>query len=265
MAPEPSLTVDFGKAAGDYALHRQGFPPELFRRLEAMGVEFHGRRALDLGTGTGLFARDMAQRGALVTGLDPSQELLSEALSANGGEANPVEYIHGFAEKTGLPSGSFDIVAAATCWHWFDREKVADEARRLLKPGGQLLICHLDWWKGTSGIVTMTGDLINRFNTKPANVTTANTFQYPMCLADLRRADFHHVEVHGFTTSLRYSHAGWIGRVLASANVGPAMSRTTLDAFEQALAETLQAAYPMSMLEVEHLIFALVARQGAGR
>ncbi|MGL4975839.1 MAG: class I SAM-dependent methyltransferase, partial [Bosea sp. (in: a-proteobacteria)] len=97
-----------------------------------------------LGTGTGLFAREMARRGATGTGHDPSPDLLAQAEAANTDEPRPITYLRATAEETGLLSSSFDIITAATCWHWFDRPKAAAEAARLLAPVGTLVICHLD-------------------------------------------------------------------------------------------------------------------------
>src|SRR4029078_8018102 len=84
------LTADFGKAAVDYSKHRAGFPAELFDRLAAMGIVQPGRRAVDLGTGTGTIARSLAQRGCESIGLDRSAPLMEEARRmerAGGGKA----------------------------------------------------------------------------------------------------------------------------------------------------------------------------------
>src|SRR5215470_3815897 len=89
------LKIDFGKAASDYAVHRQGFPPLLFDRLATLGVGLPGQSVLDLGTGTGLLARDFARRGCRVTGLDPSQALLAQARLADQAAAVSVDYVVG--------------------------------------------------------------------------------------------------------------------------------------------------------------------------
>jgi SAM-dependent methyltransferase len=44
-----------------------------------------------------------------------------------------------------VEAASWDVVAAGQCRHWFDRPRVAAEARRLLVPGGALFLCHLNY------------------------------------------------------------------------------------------------------------------------
>jgi hypothetical protein len=132
----------------------------------------------------------------------------------------------------------------------------------LLKPEGRLLICHLDWWRGSSGIVPLTSDLTRRFNPDTAKKTRPHTFRYPDWLSDLRRARFEQFETFGYPTHLPCSHAGWVGRVQASANVGAVMSADTLAKFEHSLLGDLKRLHPGDILGVEHIIFALIAKAG---
>ena len=48
--------------------------------------------------------------------------------------ALPAPIWPGSANRVGLASEAFDIVAAGQCWHWFDRAAAAREALRLLNP-----------------------------------------------------------------------------------------------------------------------------------
>ena len=63
---------DFGRAAGDYAAFRQGFPESLFKRLAEAGIGRPGQSVLYLGTGVGFLSRGLARRGARLAALDLS-------------------------------------------------------------------------------------------------------------------------------------------------------------------------------------------------
>jgi 2-polyprenyl-3-methyl-5-hydroxy-6-metoxy-1,4-benzoquinol methylase len=68
-----------------------------------------GLSALDVGTGTGRGALALARRGARVTGIDASVEMLKVA-EARAREAGvPVTFEHGDAHAIGYPDRSFDV------------------------------------------------------------------------------------------------------------------------------------------------------------
>jgi hypothetical protein len=52
--------VDWGKTSNDYILYRPGYPDSFYDKLAALGVGLKGQRILDLGTGTGVLARNFA-------------------------------------------------------------------------------------------------------------------------------------------------------------------------------------------------------------
>lgn len=256
------LEIDFGKAADDYAAHRQGFPADFMARLADYGIGGPHQRALDVGTGTGLMARALAKAGCIVTGLDPSPELLGKAREASFAEGQSIEYVEGVAEELPFEDGSFDLVTAATCWHWFDPTSAAQEAARVLTPDGKLVIAVMDWHSPPNSVISRTLALIHGFSAGiPAGRTT--TFQYPKATGDLLAAGFRSWELFGYTTQLKYSHEGWRGRVRASQGVGPSMEPDHLAKFDAALATMLAREFPQEPLAVDHRLFALIARKTA--
>ena len=156
--------VDFGHTASDYATHRAGFPEALYLRLANFGIGEAGQRLLDVGTGSGALARGFARAGCRVTGLDPSAALTIEARRLDDEAGVAIDYVTADAERTGLADAAFDVVTAGQCWHWFDRPRAAAEIRRLLVPGGALVIAHFDWIPLPGNVAEATERLIETHN-----------------------------------------------------------------------------------------------------
>src|SRR5262245_36565855 len=103
------MKADFGLTVEDYVKYRPAFPAELFDRLaRGFGIGLSGQRVLDLGTGTGAIARELARRGCAVTGLDLSPEVLAAATNLATSEGLNVRFVQGAAEATNLPANMFD-------------------------------------------------------------------------------------------------------------------------------------------------------------
>lgn len=69
---------DYGKVSDEYEKYRKPFPEKFFDQLVARGVIGPGKTVLDLGAGTGMIARKIAQiePKCWVTALDCSQDML---------------------------------------------------------------------------------------------------------------------------------------------------------------------------------------------
>jgi SAM-dependent methyltransferase len=249
---------DFGKTSSDYGRYRAGFPARFFDTLFQSGKVKPGDRVLDLGTGTGTLARGFARRGCRVTALDISRELVVEARRLDREAGVAIRYVEAPAERTGLPSGSFDVVTAGQCWHWFDRDRAALEARRILKSHGRIIIAHFDWVPLPGNVVEATEQLIAENN--PRWTLYGSSGINPQWFADLAIARFEAIELLSFYEAVRYTHEGWRGRIRASAGVGASLPPEGVERFDKAHAKLLIERFPSDPLDVPHRVWAVMAR-----
>lgn len=97
------------------------------------------RRLLDLGCGTGqLAARLQAElRGVRVVGCDFSAGMLAQAAR----RSRRVRWVRGDAVRLPFATGRFDAITTTEAFHWFpDQRRALAECRRVLTPGGRLLL-----------------------------------------------------------------------------------------------------------------------------
>lgn len=105
-----------------------------------------GQRVLDIGCGTGALTLRAAARGAEVVGIDINPEMLDIARTQveGRGVSEQVELREmGVAELDAEPEATFDVVISGLCFSELspdERRYALRQARRLLKPGGTLLL-----------------------------------------------------------------------------------------------------------------------------
>ncbi|MFE6761230.1 class I SAM-dependent methyltransferase [Streptomyces sp. NPDC057689] len=109
--------------------------------------------ALDVGCGTGRFARRLARLGMAVDAVDPSEEAIAEARAISGGAADDrsPRFQHGDVTELALPQGHYGFISCLASIHHMPFTTVA-ALRDALAPGGVLVIlgCYpertrLDW------------------------------------------------------------------------------------------------------------------------
>jgi SAM-dependent methyltransferase len=132
-----SFTDRFSTRADAYAAGRPSYPAEAIDALLAGLGDVTEIVVADLGAGTGISSRSIAQRGPRVFAIEPNAAMRNAATP----DAR-IEWIDATAERTTLDDDSVDVVCAFQAWHWVDHPVALAEARRIARPGGRLAVVY---------------------------------------------------------------------------------------------------------------------------
>jgi SAM-dependent methyltransferase len=131
----------FGKAAAVYAAARPDYPDRVYDILRHRCQLGPTSRVVEIGAGSGQATKRLLEAGAHVVAIEPS-EALAEQLSARLKMAPGLEVVVSAFEDAELAPSSFDLVTAATAFHWLDPERALPKIATILRPGGWLAV----WW-----------------------------------------------------------------------------------------------------------------------
>ncbi len=144
VGDDPVVLRDtFDSVADLYHRVRPGYPSELYDQIERSTGGLTGADVLEIGPATGIASIELARRGATLTGVELGAALAERALLNL--EAWPASRIvvGSFEDASAsglLELGSYDLVVAATSWHWVEPQRRYELAARHLRCGGFLAV-----------------------------------------------------------------------------------------------------------------------------
>lgn len=152
-----------------------------------------GRRALELGCGTGVFLERVAATGATIHGIDLSGDLLAQTRRKVRNLPN-VELVRGDAEALPFADGAFDLVYGSSILHHVHLEAALREVHRVLRSGGMLVFAEPNALNPQLLILFKVRGLRERFGVSPDELA----FSRFRARATLSRAGFADVTVEPY-------------------------------------------------------------------
>jgi SAM-dependent methyltransferase len=131
----------FGLDPAGYDTSRPAYPTWIFERLQALGALRAGAAVLEIGAGSGRATRQLLAFGANpLIAIEPDTRFgpLLRSVAAEFGATT--EVLHDPFEDVVLPEGRFDLVTAATAFHWIEPHAGLAKAHRLLQSGGTIAL-----------------------------------------------------------------------------------------------------------------------------
>jgi ubiquinone/menaquinone biosynthesis C-methylase UbiE len=220
----------FSQVAATYSAYRPNYPSMLFEYVArvAPGHDL----VWDCATGNGQAATGLANHFAKVIATDASASQIAQAIPHAR-----VEYRVAPAEASGLDDHSADLVTVAQALHWFDLHQFYPEVRRVLKPGGAIVVwayldCYIDDVRVNTLIQRLNKEIVGPYWPPERRLIDEEyrTLPFP----------FREIETPGFTLEHAWSMAelcGYLRSWSATSRYMAAHGRDPVAAVEPALAD----------------------------
>jgi ubiquinone/menaquinone biosynthesis C-methylase UbiE len=125
----------FDEIVMNYDKVRWGYPDQLYEDVIRYSRPTKGKKALEIGAGTGKATTPFLDAGYAVTAVEMGTNM-AEFLSEKFKEYSNFNVITSTFEDVSLEVASYDLIYAATSFHWVDAEIGCPKVFRLLKNGG---------------------------------------------------------------------------------------------------------------------------------
>lgn len=197
-----------------------------------------GTRLLDIGCASGVFAKLATERGALVSGIDATAELVEIAKSRVSG----VEFQIGEMEELPYPDNSFDIATGFNAFQYAaDPINALVEAGRVVKPGGKVL--RMTWGRPDQvEAVAYVAALGTVLPAPPPGAPSSFALAEPGALEEvMAKAGLEPGERHEVACPWVYAdHDSAIRGLLASGPAAKAVEHSGLDAVTEAISKAME-------------------------
>lgn len=110
--------------------------------INQINISGHNNSVLEIGCGNGAMINHLAPFAKSAVGIDISPRLLEYARKRNA-KYTHVQFIETSSSQIPIQNHSFDVIISVLSWRYLDWYTTMQEVRRLLKPGGKLLLIDM--------------------------------------------------------------------------------------------------------------------------
>ncbi len=216
----PNLFDSPSMAAG-YASARPAVHPHIILRIrEHLQLAGPVGRALDIGCGAGLSTRPLQSIARRCYGIDPAEAMLRWSKTVAPGAI----FIAGKAESLCVRSHSMDIITAAGSLNYADLDLFFPEAKRVLAPGGVLIIYDFSEgrrFRGSDGLEVWYSEFLRRYPAPPDSAREISPASLQSGHFGLRLSSYEF-----FSRGLRLDSASYVDYVMTETNVAHALTKS---------------------------------------
>jgi SAM-dependent methyltransferase len=167
-------THRFADRVDNYIKYRPNYPQEMFDHLLSQHIITKNSVVADIGSGTGISAEPFLKLGLEVFAVEPNKEMREAAKKLLHDHKN-FHSVDASAEKTTLKDHSVDVIIAGQAFHWFDKERTKQEFKRILKPGGYVVLIWNDRRTNSTEFLRSYEDFLQLCGTDYKEVNHRNT------------------------------------------------------------------------------------------
>lgn len=252
----------FGEVAADFDRVRFGYPVALVDDVLAYSaLEHSGRRALEVGAGTGKATLDFAARGVPIVAVEPD-EAMAAVLARHVSALGHVRIVRSTFEEY-QPGEAFGLLFCADAWHWTQPEVRWRLASRALASGGALA---LFWNRGRIDDAGLRQEMLRVLaEIVPAVVVDDNPIEPDLVLTEwpghelAERSDFEELVGRVYPSHRTLPGADYLTHMATRSQIRM-LAEPVRARLLAALAEVFDGAVPLAVQTVLYL-----ARRRAGR
>jgi ubiquinone/menaquinone biosynthesis C-methylase UbiE len=224
----------FTEKAEVYAKYRPGYPNEYIEYLLAATKFDENSIIADIGSGTGIFSRQLLDRNLTVIGVEPNDDMREKAEQSSRQNPRFIS-IKAQAEQTTLQDKSIDLVTVAQAFHWFEKDKFKLECKRILKPDGEVALV----WNsrdGSSDLNKESAEVCQKFCPNFKGFSGGIDENQEVYLQFFKDGIY---EFKSFRNDLEFDYQGFLGRYL-SASYSPKKTDKQYESFLNALSNLFE-------------------------